>query len=419
MEMSWADIVELGDDNSDDIHIPWLDESSSGTGSDAEEHAVDDPRTWAQVVTGDDGVPLPPLGTSGAVERTAPVEEAGDPIGIRAVQCILMSATQTNLSHFHTAGMGTTDTAVGATPSAAEAMDSTYTAANTGMRFRSSASIRDVRRCIVGASLGSFVITVGSSLTLLQEHENIWYEVLGVPMPDSILRLYIDCHKMWDHGMTLKALALEAFGNDCSWRVSPDFMGMIDIEVSDIQMSYWLSRIERCVCGTPKILSCNVSAQVLEGEYTVVTRGTDVLAVCRAPGVDRGTVVSNNIAEVEKMFGIEAAACMLSRLVGSCVVSDFMARTGTVLSVDKRSTEVKAKGLLTCMGFERPKDDIKDAIVSSADTDKGGRLQVYESIMTGMDPFPGFDVLTDCALPHDRGAYTMHGKRSRMVHNKV
>ena len=93
---------------------------------------------------------------------------------------------------------------------------------------------------------------------------------------------------------------------------------------------------------------------------------------------------------------------MLSKLIGPRIVSDFMTRTGTVLPFHKRN-EIMSKGLLTCMGFERPKDDIRAAVISnpfggarntSSKIQKTKDIQTYEAIMTGVDPFLGFDIIT-------------------------
>jgi hypothetical protein len=451
---SWADAVEYGDDNLDDIQPPWLNEDASSNGTEDEQLLAQDStlldyevqglvaqvpagdgRSWAQVAAGDKASvspsglrstegpgsehkqgesPLPETKETPSDCKVRKLEQkraqaeqnavkAGDPIGIRAVQSILMSATQMNLSHFHTAGMAA-GAASSVMPSAAEAMDSVYTKRNTSMKFETAvctfapyakADIRSIRRRIVGATLGYFVITIGSSSTLLPDRENIWYEALGLPMHSTVLRFYIDYKKMQNHGLTLKMLAEEAFGDDCSWRVSPDFMGMIDIETSE-HMSLWLSRMEQRVCGTPNILSCDMQSSPSTGlgaKAAVITRGTDIYALSRIPEINKKTIVSNNVAEVERMFGIEAAAYMLSKLIGPRIVSDFMTRTGTVLPFHKRD-EIKSKGLLTCMGFERPKDDIRAAVISHSKIQKTKNIQIYEAIMTGVDPFMGFDIIT-------------------------
>ena len=72
MAESWADIVR-----------------GSGAG-----------KAWADIVDEDDR-------STDIVEQSSSDAgiSYGDPVGIRAIQSILMSATQMNLSHFHTAGM--------------------------------------------------------------------------------------------------------------------------------------------------------------------------------------------------------------------------------------------------------------------------------------------------------------------------
>ena len=367
MELSWADIVQqfsheegrawADDDDSDEPRTAAgrinVDETWADIVEDDEET-----RTYAAVVGRDDEAFVQDYAVDEAFVQDYAVP--GDPVGIRAIQSILMSATQMSLSHFHTAGM---DTVATNQPSAAEAMNSIYT--NTGMTFQSTDDVYAIRKQIVGARLSSFVTTVGGNFTVLPDHENVWYEVLGRPMYEgNVLRIYIDYNKMRNHGLTLSDLACQTFGNDIAYNVSPDFMGMIDVEVPNAHLSQWLSRMNNQVCGTRKIRSCN------KVENRVTTRGTDVLAVSRVHGVNKRTVTSNDVSEVEKYFGVEAAAAVLSELTGSHVVSDFMTRTGQVLSFLKNSAEVRSKGLLTSMGFERPKEDIKKMISGASNVAK-------------------------------------------------
>ena len=343
-------------------------------------------KAWADIVDEDDG-------ESPSTENYGC--EYGDPVGIRAIQSILMSATQMNLSHFHTAGM---DGAVrsASAPTAAEAMNASY--ANVSMTFESDEDVRSLRKHLVGANLKSFVVTVGGSFTVLPDHENVWYETLararcaarGRQMSDgTVIRFYIDYIKMINHGLTLADLAKESFGDDVVTNVSPDFMGMIDVEVPNEHLSQWLSRMGHRVCGTPNVKSCDRL-----DDTKAVTVGTDVMAVSRIDSVRRNTITSNNAAEVEHRYGIEAAAGIMRELTGSAVVSDFMTRTGRLLPFTKNSAEVRNKGLLSSMGFERPKEDIKKSISGKNSTEflDFGTTSVYESIITGSSPASIFDV---------------------------
>ena len=406
-----------------------------GASSAANEPALGEhePKSYSEAVLGASSVTTEPvLGASSQSVRVYPNIVPGDPIGIRSIQSIMMSATQMNLSHFHTAGMSSSIGHV-RVPSAAEAMNSIYTKNNTSMKFTMHKScmstckssetfeqLRHLRKELVGASLGHFIRRIGSSITGLDDRENIWYSALpsNTPSPSSgsvstevWLRFYIDYNKMHNHGLTLEGLAQEVFGNDCQWNVSPDFMGMIDISFHpDTYISQWLSRAKNRVCGTSYVLSCDSDEDNTHSEKdtpcpsTFFTRGTNVLAACRVPGIDKTTLTLNNVISVERNFGIEAAANILAELTGNDseintrvrVISDFMARTGTVLPFSKHSSEVSSKGLLTSMGFERPKDDIQKEI-KRAMKSRSAELHVesvYEHIITGKDPPLGFRILT-------------------------
>ena len=323
-------------------------------------------------------------GFSPTVEGRQRTYEPGESVGIRAVHSILMSATQMNLSHFHTAGMHSSLPSSRPVPSPAEALNDVYV--NTSMTFESSDNVHTLRKHIVGANLSSFVKSVGGSFTWLPDQENVWYEVLQQPMYDgNIIRLYIQFKKMRNHGLTLRDLADTSFGTDVVTHVSPDFMGMIDIEVPNDHLSQWLSRMGTPVCGTPKVKSCEKVGD------TAVTHGTDVLTLSKVSTVNSKTITSNDVNEVLMLYGIEAAAAVLYDLTKSPVVSDFMARTGRVLYFTKNSLEVARKGLLTSMGFERPKNDIKEALIRPH-MYNSCRPSVKESIMTGTRAACDFEI---------------------------
>jgi hypothetical protein len=314
----------------------------------------------------------------------------------------------------------------GQKPSVADAMDSRYTPKNTSMTFRinnfaqSAGKGRTIVKTLVGKKLMWFVTMVRSNITGMPDAENIWYDVLGEQMYNGVvIRFYIDYPKLLSHNIILSEIASTCFG-DFVWHVSPDFMGMIDVDVPDRYISKILSQMGTLVCGTPEITSCNIDDSSLPGHSslkpmlrsgakhlelrsgngrlqasdaplgTALTRGSNILSVSRAHGVDRKTIISNHVADVERSLGIEAATRALRDIIGSDIISDFMTRTGKVLPFFKYSIEVPKKGILTSTGFERPKNDIRAAIRSNAwDT----HVSIYADIMTGTDPMPGFDVI--------------------------
>lgn len=305
--------------------------------------------------------------------------EPGDPIGLKTVQYILMSQTQMNLSHFHTAGMSALGLEI--CPSVSDTMNNRYPINTTSMKFNitNNTNINSIRGHLVGTKFLHFVTNIGSSIVGLPEHENIWYKVLDKDvMSHEILRFYVDYNKIREYNLTLRQIASTILKDDCTWEVSPDFMGMIDVYLPSAYLDTWLARLDHIICGTNNILSVHTSI-----DNNVITVGSDIYAVSKLDFIDKRTIFSNNVAEVEKCFGIEAARSVLNKLLKSSTVSNFMTRTGTVQPFAKSSSEIQHKGLLFAMGFERPKDDIKRALKNPS---RYTGTSVYTNIIIGKDP---------------------------------
>lgn len=334
--------------------------------------------SWADYDDDEDEEFIRPLAWATSDTKYVHEREAGNPIGIKAVQYVLMSQTQMRLSHFHTAGMEQNSSSV--IPSVADTMNNNYTSDNTSMKFEIDDNINTIRGNLVGTEFSKFVIKIGSSITTLPEPENVWYKILGKEIGrKQILRFYLDYKKFRMYNLTLRQIADTVFKNDCSWEISPDFMGMIDITLPSSYLHIWLGRLSTMVCGTPNILSCDYVSST-----TIGTRGSDIIAVSTLNGVNKSTIYSNNVNEIEKYLGIEAATSVLDKLLNSSTISNFMTRTGKVQPFVKSSTEIARKGLLFAMGFERPKDDIRKALIDP-DIYNDNRC-IYTDIMEGKDP---------------------------------
>jgi hypothetical protein len=131
------------------------------------------------------------------------------------------------------------------------------------------------------------------------------------------------------------------------------------------------------VCGTPAIVSAQIE------DHVAVTGGSSILAVSRVDRVDKKTLESNHVADVEKNLGIEAAAYALDHIIDNNIVSDFMTRTGRVLPFSKYSKEINRRGILISAGLERPRNDIRAAIISK---NWDAHSSVYADIMVGKTP---------------------------------
>ena len=342
-----------------------------------------------------------------------------EPVGIRNAQSILRKATQSSLSHFHVAGMEKTYQQH--SPTIAEAMDSRYSNTNTSAIFYVACSSSNVLPCaeigrisrhLVGKKLSWFVTMIRSSLTELPEEENIWYESSNQEMfSKTVLRLYIDYTKLVQFDLTLKDIAELCFP-DTQWHASPDWMGMIDLEIVGNYMTMILSKIDTVLCGDPRISSVHADIEerapgapkesrkdggrtetqgrcdifeLLDSNKAikVVTAGSDIMNISRLPNVYKLTIRSNHVLDVQKHLGIEAAANALRKIIDSDVISDFMTRTGTVLPFQNGSPEVFKKGALTAMAFERPRTHIRNFLRSSTWDE---HPSVYADIIVGNNP---------------------------------
>lgn len=102
---------------------------------------------------------------------------------------------------------------------------------------------------------------IRSSLTKLPEEENIWYESSNQEMfSKTVLRLYIDYTKLVQFDLTLKDIAELCFP-DTQWHASPDWMGMIDLEIVANYMTTILSKIDTFLCGDPRISSVHADIE--------------------------------------------------------------------------------------------------------------------------------------------------------------
>lgn len=317
----------------------------------------------------------------------------GTPVGIRVVQSVVRSATQSSLSFFHVAGMGE----VKQGPTVSDTMNHKYNKYNTGMTFTvgKTVSLNKLKKELLGTNFKYFVDSIQDSrFTQSCNSECAWYSVKNITLEagDSILRFTISYKKLIEFDMTLKELADKCFENSVKWFVSPDFIGMIDLHISsESSTASWISKLETTVCGSNNITA--IYFQPLHDANTndikVSTVGSDIAAASLSKYITPGSLKSNNVQDIETNYGVEAAAMALREIIDkdpAGIIADFMTRNGMVCSFSKYSVEVRRKGFLTSIGYERPREDITRSITLNNEEHWDEHPSIYSDIMIGTDP---------------------------------
>jgi len=364
-----------------------------------------------------------PLHTSNSNDLN-PEEEFNAPFGLRTIQSVVTKITQRSLSFFHVAGMSSNVVSSG--PSISNAMDNIYNSDNTSMSFAVSiryqkhdgteckTSLNEIKEKLVGKKLEYFVDSIQDNyVSELDPDASIWYKMpisisstAGNSMkPDlftntdkkkHILRFNINFAKLIEFNLSLHKLATICFGGntDVKYITSPDFIGIIDLYTDTFYTSRWISILNIDVCGSPLIrdISFQPITDINATDVTVNTIGSEIITASKCHLIILNSLVSNHVKQIESTLGIEAAAKTLRTITTSPIISDFMTRNGRVYAFNNNSIEVSRKGMLTSLGFERPRDDIKRFITSNKEI-WDVNPSIYSDIMIGANPQLCFDVL--------------------------
>ncbi|KAG0201754.1 DNA-directed RNA polymerase subunit A'' [Mortierella sp. GBA30] len=228
--------------------------------------------------------------------------------------------------------------------------------------------------------------------------KDFWYTIgrrLGV-IPEylqdgksTIFRFHVNYSKLSNDYITLKQLVDGIFGGYNVFR-SPDFISIIDVHLeNDAQIPGMMELLEKKI-GINGISGC----RFIEGELAFVTTGSNLGEILNMCGVDNIETVSNNVYDVEKNFGVDAAREVLySEILAkvdnvhtAALIADFMTCKGYVAPFKKDNPMLKARGFLSSIAFERPKNDIKGVVRNGiVDNTKS----VYSQVITGRLPDVG------------------------------
>ena len=318
--------------------------------------------------------------------------QPGEQIGIRLAHHALSEATQSSLSAFHNAGLGSGNVSR-ISPSLQQIMDGAINQSNTSMIIRMDTKVETP---IVRRAFRYYVDNITNSIVDVSlDGKDFWYDIgreLGV-IPNkrngksTIFRFHINYRKLTNDFITLKHL-VDIIFKDFTAYYSPDFISIIDVHLdNDAQISGMMELLERNI-GMDGILGCNLVDEVL------TTTGSNLGEMLNIYGVNNVETISNNVYDVEKSFGIDAAREVLydeilakvDNVHTAALIADFMTCKGYVASFKKDNPILKARGFLSSIAFERPKSDIK-GIVRNGIIDN--TQSVYSQVITGQLPNVG------------------------------
>lgn len=317
--------------------------------------------------------------------------QPGEQVGIRLAHHALSEATQSSLSAFHSAGLGSAITSR-TSPSLQQIMDGAITHSNTSMVVKMDNRIKNA---IPYRTLRYYVDDITNSLVDMSLNgKDFWYAigkrlgVLGDKQHSTIFRFHINYHKLVNDFVTLKYLVDNLFKGYIAFH-SPDFISIIDVHLeNDAQISGMMELLDRTI-GVNGISACN-----LVDETTFITIGSNLGEILNISGVNNVETISNNVYDVEKNFGVDAAREVLydeifakvDNVHTAAMIADFMTCKGYVAAFKKDNPMLKARGFLSSIAFERPKSDIK-SVVRHRIVDN--TQSVYSQVITGQLPSVG------------------------------
>ncbi|KAK9759434.1 Rpoa2p [Basidiobolus ranarum] len=330
--------------------------------------------------------------------------EPGTPIGILSAQEVMRVATQSNLSSFHAIGLESGSESSSTSlkmfsgnevrmlhPGIKEIMDLPLTQKMSSMII-SNASDDVFNKDIMEITFKSLVLGMTNSFLDIKDDDS-WYDI-GISLDlfpdvaklknsDTRIRFYLDTQKLYAIGVR----SLDVFGDtlfsnhDVTY--SPFFMGIIDVYHGDKDgLIDCLQALDKRAFGIPGIrhLGRNQNGEI-------ITHGSNIKEVSRLKNIKIKDIYSNNIRDVERCLGVEAARNVirqeLSRMydrdpLHPTLIADFMTWHGKITPFTKNNLHLTNRGFLSSMAFEKAKKDVRLSTRNKL-VDKGD--SVYSSII--------------------------------------
>jgi DNA-directed RNA polymerase subunit A" len=291
--------------------------------------------------------------------------EPGEAIGIVAAQSIGEPGTQMTLRTFHFAGIRELNVTLGL-PRLIEIVDAKKVPSTPMMTIyltdkRDKEKALEVARKIEYTKVENVVASTSIDIASM-----------------SII-LQLDEEMLKDKGVTIddvkKAISKLKLGD---FEITESENGVLTISFSNIDSIGALFKLR------DKILNAKIKGikgikraivQKRGDEYVIITDGSNLAGVLGIKGIDISKIETNNIREIEEVFGIEAAREMIVREISKVLaeqgldvdirhillVADVMTRTGVVRQIGRHGVTGEKSSVLARAAFEVTVKHLLDA----------------------------------------------------------
>ena len=305
--------------------------------------------------------------------------EPGEAVGILAAQSIGEPGTQMTLRTFHYAGVAELNVTLGL-PRLIEIVDARKSPSTPVMNIyldekhrKSERKAREVAMLLTYTTIDDIIDTV-----------NVDLRAEGV-------RIKIDPVRMETLGITPEDVE-RVMPYEFSSENENEYLISLEEDKGNAPGPIIKNVTETRIKGIPEIK--RVLTTIEGGEWIIRTDGSNLEGVLRIPGIDPPRVTTNNIHEIAKIFGIEAARNALIREAHAVLseqgldvdirhvmlVSDIMTKTGTVQQIGRHGISGDKSSVLARAAFELTIQHLVEAAIKGEiDPLKG----VIENIIVG------------------------------------
>lgn len=283
----------------------------------------------------------------------------GDPVGLKAVQSIMQTATQSNLSFFHKAGTMSKSLS----PSVQQLLDlSKSPTCRMFIRLNSEILSKDVIYLRIINIVESFSITqpgdeefwiqLGAAMNLFEPNRDFPYQLDIQFDVKQLIKRNIRLVDIVDKISTLTSVYNKTIV------YSPSILGIIRIYCDEHQsMIKIINKLHLGIEG--------IHDATFQDALTIITSGSNLHDILKIGEVDIKNTYTNHLLQMEETFGIEAARDILYDEIllknnnpqYAGIIADYMCVSGVLKPFSKDSTMIRNP--ILSMGYEEASSDLK------------------------------------------------------------